>query len=148
MADRVTEQGREAGERMQEVAGNLKGALDKSIKDQPMATLVGAAILGFILSQSGSPKHRRGGGPSVRGPDQSYQGGRKRPGLQIRRSRIGVAVPFIIALAAITGMLVQHFGHMTAYWVVAGGLAAIGVVAAIAVGVKEHEEEVAKQAEQ
>ena len=49
VASRVAEQGREAGERMQEVAGNLKGALDKSIKDQPMATLAGAAIIGFII---------------------------------------------------------------------------------------------------
>ena len=48
-ASRVAEQGREAGERMQEVAGNLKGALDKSIKDQPMATLAGVAIVGFII---------------------------------------------------------------------------------------------------
>jgi ElaB/YqjD/DUF883 family membrane-anchored ribosome-binding protein len=48
-ASRVAEQGREAGERMQEVAGNFKGALDKSIKDQPMATLAGVAIVGFIL---------------------------------------------------------------------------------------------------
>ena len=43
-ARRAAEQGREAGERMQEVAGNFKGALDKSIKDQPMATLAGVAI--------------------------------------------------------------------------------------------------------
>ena len=49
VASRVAEQGREAGERMQEVAGNFKGALDKSIKDQPMATLAGAAIVGFVL---------------------------------------------------------------------------------------------------
>ena len=49
VANRVAEQGREAGERMQEVAGNFKGALDKSIKDQPMATLAGVAIVGFIL---------------------------------------------------------------------------------------------------
>ena len=49
VANRVAEQGREAGERMQEVAGNFKGALDKSIKDQPMATLAGAAIVGFVL---------------------------------------------------------------------------------------------------
>jgi ElaB/YqjD/DUF883 family membrane-anchored ribosome-binding protein len=48
-ASRVAEQGREAGERMQEVAGNFKGALDKSIKDQPMATLAGVAIVGFVL---------------------------------------------------------------------------------------------------
>jgi len=49
MASRVSEQGREAGERMQEVAGNFRGALDKSIKDQPMATLASAAIVGFVL---------------------------------------------------------------------------------------------------
>jgi ElaB/YqjD/DUF883 family membrane-anchored ribosome-binding protein len=49
VANRVAEQGREAGERMQEVAGNFKGALDKSIKDQPMATLATAAIVGFVL---------------------------------------------------------------------------------------------------
>jgi ElaB/YqjD/DUF883 family membrane-anchored ribosome-binding protein len=49
VASRVSEQGREAGERMQEVAGNFKGALDKSIKDQPMATLASVAIVGFVL---------------------------------------------------------------------------------------------------
>ena len=64
-------------------------------------------------------------------------------------ARASVAVPFVIALgfalAAITVMLVQRFGHVTGYWLVAGGLAAIGVIAAIAVSVKEHEEEVAEQ---
>ena len=49
MARSVADQGREAGERVQEVAGNLKGAVDKSVKDQPMATLAGAAVVGFIL---------------------------------------------------------------------------------------------------
>jgi ElaB/YqjD/DUF883 family membrane-anchored ribosome-binding protein len=32
-----------------EVAGNLKGAVDKSVKDQPMATLAIAAAVGFVL---------------------------------------------------------------------------------------------------
>ena len=32
-----------------EVAGNLKGAVDKSVKDQPMATLALVAVLGFVL---------------------------------------------------------------------------------------------------
>jgi ElaB/YqjD/DUF883 family membrane-anchored ribosome-binding protein len=32
-----------------EVAGNLKGAVDKSVKDQPMATLAMAAAVGFVL---------------------------------------------------------------------------------------------------
>jgi ElaB/YqjD/DUF883 family membrane-anchored ribosome-binding protein len=49
VAGRVAEQGRDAGERMQEVAGNLKGAVDKSVKEQPIATLALAAIAGFVL---------------------------------------------------------------------------------------------------
>jgi ElaB/YqjD/DUF883 family membrane-anchored ribosome-binding protein len=32
-----------------EVAGNLKGAVDRSVKDQPMATLAMAAAIGFLL---------------------------------------------------------------------------------------------------
>ena len=48
-AERLSEQGREAGERMTEVAGNLRGAVDKSVRDQPMATLAVAGALGFVL---------------------------------------------------------------------------------------------------
>jgi ElaB/YqjD/DUF883 family membrane-anchored ribosome-binding protein len=48
-ANRMVEQGREVGERMQEVAGNFKGAVDRSVKDQPMATLAMAAVVGFVL---------------------------------------------------------------------------------------------------
>ena len=58
-------------------------------------------------------------------------------------------MPFVIAagfaLAAITVMLVERFGHVMAYWLVAGGLALIGVIASIVVSVKEHEEEAAEQ---
>jgi hypothetical protein len=65
-------------------------------------------------------------------------------------ARASVAVPFVIALgfalAAITVMLVERFGHVMAYWMVAGGLAAIGIVAAAAVSVKEQEDEEAEQA--
>jgi ElaB/YqjD/DUF883 family membrane-anchored ribosome-binding protein len=32
-----------------EVAGNIKGAVDKSVKDQPMATLALVAVVGFVL---------------------------------------------------------------------------------------------------
>jgi ElaB/YqjD/DUF883 family membrane-anchored ribosome-binding protein len=32
-----------------EVAGNIKGAVDKSVKDQPMATLALAVAVGFVL---------------------------------------------------------------------------------------------------
>jgi len=48
-ASNAAQQGREAGERIREVAGNVKGAVDKSIKDQPMATLAAAAAVGFVF---------------------------------------------------------------------------------------------------
>ena len=49
IASRVAEEGREVSDKVQEVAGNIKGALDKSVMDQPMATLAMAAVLGFVL---------------------------------------------------------------------------------------------------
>ncbi|MBA4132163.1 MAG: hypothetical protein C0519_12140 [Hyphomicrobium sp.] len=49
VARQVADQGREATERVGEVAGNIKGAVDKSVKDQPMATLAVAAAVGFVL---------------------------------------------------------------------------------------------------
>ena len=48
-ASRAAERGRDAGERVQDVAGNFKGAVDKSVKEQPMATLALVAIAGFVL---------------------------------------------------------------------------------------------------
>ena len=64
-------------------------------------------------------------------------------------ARASVAVPFAIALgfaiAAVSVMLVQQFGHVAGYWLMAGGLASIGIIAAITVAVKEHEEEVEEQ---
>ena len=64
-------------------------------------------------------------------------------------ARASVAVPFVIAagfaIAAVTLMLVERFGHIMAYWLVAGGLALIGVIASIVVSVREHEEEIAEQ---
>ena len=42
-------------------------------------------------------------------------------------------------------MLVDRFGPITGYWLMAGGLAAIGVIAAIFVSAREQEEEVADQ---
>ena len=47
LASDAVDQLRETG--AGEVAGNLKGAIDKSVKDQPMATLAMAAALGFVL---------------------------------------------------------------------------------------------------
>jgi hypothetical protein len=64
-------------------------------------------------------------------------------------ARASVAIPFVIALAfalaAIAVMIVEHFGHAAGYWIMAGGLAAVGVIAAIAVSLKEQEEEAAEQ---
>lgn len=48
-ASGVADQAREVGGALQDVSGNVKGAVDKSIKDQPMATLAVAALLGFVL---------------------------------------------------------------------------------------------------
>lgn len=45
----VADQAREGGERVQEVAGNMKTAIDKSVRDQPMATLAVAAAVGFVM---------------------------------------------------------------------------------------------------
>jgi hypothetical protein len=62
--------------------------------------------------------------------------------------RVSVAVPFIVAIgfavAAITVMLVQRFGAVTAYWTVAGGSTLVGLLAAFVVSVKEQEEEIAE----
>ena len=48
-ANTLAEHGREVSHNVQEVAGNIKSAVDTSVKDQPMATLAAAAALGFVL---------------------------------------------------------------------------------------------------
>lgn len=62
--------------------------------------------------------------------------------------RATVAVPFVIAIgftiASITLTLVERFGAVYAYLMVAGGFTLIGLVAALVVSVKEQEEEVAE----
>ncbi|MBL8882795.1 MAG: hypothetical protein JNL45_07060 [Hyphomicrobium sp.] len=45
----IAGQGREASERINAVAGNLKTAVDKSVKDQPLTTLAMAAAFGFVI---------------------------------------------------------------------------------------------------
>lgn len=49
MVKSISDRGREVGEDVQAVAGNIKSAVDTSIKDQPMATLAIAAAVGFVL---------------------------------------------------------------------------------------------------
>jgi hypothetical protein len=62
--------------------------------------------------------------------------------------RASVAVPFLaaagFATAAVTLMLIESYGAIAAAWIVAGGFAAIGVVAAAVVSAKEQEEETAE----
>ena len=61
-------------------------------------------------------------------------------------ARAAVAIPFVIALgfvlAAIATMLVERFGYISGYWMMSGGLVALGLVAAIAVSMGEHRAEV------
>jgi ElaB/YqjD/DUF883 family membrane-anchored ribosome-binding protein len=45
----VADQGREVAENVHKVAESFKTAVDTSVKEQPMATLAIAAILGFVL---------------------------------------------------------------------------------------------------
>jgi hypothetical protein len=64
-------------------------------------------------------------------------------------AKASVAVPFVIAggfaLAAGTMMLVERYGALFAYWTMAGGLAAVGLIAALVVRGKEQEEEAADE---
>jgi hypothetical protein len=64
-------------------------------------------------------------------------------------ARASVAIPFLIAvgfaIAAITHMLIAHFGAVVGCWILAAGFTLIGVVATLFVKHKEQEEEVAEQ---
>lgn len=48
-SDRVQEVAGEAKHQVEEVAGNVKGVIDRSVKDQPLATLAMAAAIGFVV---------------------------------------------------------------------------------------------------
>ena len=58
-----------------------------------------------------------------------------------------VVVPFVVALgfatAAITLMLVNRFGYIAAFWMIAGGFTLIGLVATRVVGDKENKADIA-----
>lgn len=64
--------------------------------------------------------------------------------------RASVALPFIIAAgfgtAALTLVLVERFGTITAYGIMAAGFALVGLIAVAVVSFKEHEEAVADAA--
>ena len=45
----MSEQAREYGEKAQDIAKQFKPFVEKSLKEQPMATLASVALLGFVL---------------------------------------------------------------------------------------------------
>jgi ElaB/YqjD/DUF883 family membrane-anchored ribosome-binding protein len=49
MAGKIADQAREYGEQAQEAAKQARPFVEKSLRQQPMATLAGAAVLGFVL---------------------------------------------------------------------------------------------------
>jgi hypothetical protein len=63
--------------------------------------------------------------------------------------RAAVTVPFILALgftiAAVHAMLVEHFGGVIGNWIMAGGLAGLGVIGAIAVKYSEKSDSFAQE---
>jgi ElaB/YqjD/DUF883 family membrane-anchored ribosome-binding protein len=48
-ASNVTEQARYYGEKAQDAVQQFKPLLQRSLKEQPMTTLAGAAVVGFLL---------------------------------------------------------------------------------------------------
>jgi|SwirhisoilCB3_FD_contig_123_70408_length_277_multi_33_in_0_out_2_1 ElaB/YqjD/DUF883 family membrane-anchored ribosome-binding protein len=48
-SDRMREAADDARQHVQDVAGNVKGALNKSVKEQPLTTLVMAVAVGFVI---------------------------------------------------------------------------------------------------
>jgi ElaB/YqjD/DUF883 family membrane-anchored ribosome-binding protein len=47
--DEASDRAQEMAGQASEVAGNVKGAIDKSVKDQPITTLLAAAAVGFVI---------------------------------------------------------------------------------------------------
>jgi ElaB/YqjD/DUF883 family membrane-anchored ribosome-binding protein len=48
-AKAVADKGREVGHDVGEVTDRFRGAVDKSVREQPMTTLPIAAVVGFVL---------------------------------------------------------------------------------------------------
>lgn len=48
-AETLTRRGREISDDVQSVTGNITGAIDKSLKEQPYTTLAMAAAMAFVL---------------------------------------------------------------------------------------------------
>ena len=67
-------------------------------------------------------------------------------------ARASVAVPFLVALgfatAAVAIELTERFGSRNAFWLLAGGFCAVGLLAALAVTMKEQQQELQAEEEQ
>jgi len=48
-SDRMGEAADDARQHVKDVAGNVKGVLNKSVKEQPLTTLAMAAAVGFVI---------------------------------------------------------------------------------------------------
>jgi len=47
--DAAADAAEDARQQVEEVAGNVKGVIDRSVKDQPVTTLLVAAAVGFVI---------------------------------------------------------------------------------------------------
>jgi ElaB/YqjD/DUF883 family membrane-anchored ribosome-binding protein len=47
--DAASEAAGDAKQQVEEMAGNVKGAIDRSVKEQPLTTLLVAAAVGFVV---------------------------------------------------------------------------------------------------
>ena len=48
-SDSIMEAARDAAQQVQDVSGNVQRAVNKSVKDQPLTTLMMAGAVGFVL---------------------------------------------------------------------------------------------------
>lgn len=47
--DAASEAAGDAKQQVEEIAGNVKGAINRSVKEQPLTTLLVAAAVGFVI---------------------------------------------------------------------------------------------------
>jgi ElaB/YqjD/DUF883 family membrane-anchored ribosome-binding protein len=47
--DAASDMAGDARQQVEEVAGNVKGAINRSVKDQPITTLLVAGAIGFVI---------------------------------------------------------------------------------------------------
>ena len=62
MAANATEQARQYGQKAQDAARQFKPFVERSLRDQPMTTIAGAAAIGFLQERSGRNSRCNGDG--------------------------------------------------------------------------------------